>query len=235
MGGESNWWNGTTVTVSKRAQRADDVLVKARRMIRYGVGLIVATLILSSMLAYGLGHIGRVVRRPAGLKGCRGHWIEDISCCGVFFPESFVFSSGLSLGFICISLGFWHSWQVLMPALGPSLAKLTSVLGIFGCTFGVGMACISMRTAVRSHLVLAMLAIACWFTCCGLRVASRLPPKPYMAALLLALAIIFLNIWVMGIWTKVACGWAEWIGMICLLANLSLFPRRSDPCLSNAS
>lgn len=192
---------------------------------RVGAAAMVATVAASSLLAYGLGHAGLSVAEPAGLAGCRGHVVEDISCSGVFVPEYFVFGAGVTVACFFLAVAFVRSAVLMAPALGRVGTALFMASGVAGCVLGVPMAWVSMGMDKQLHLGLARAMLLSWLFASVLRAASGLPPRPRLAACTVLATAVFVGIWTAGHMQRIWRSWAEWVAVAALLVNVAVLPQ----------
>ncbi|OLQ05171.1 hypothetical protein AK812_SmicGene11643 [Symbiodinium microadriaticum] len=113
---------------------------------KLGAIVATATAVVSSGTAIYLHHIGVWVEKEFEVKGCRYHWIQDISCGGIYMPEYAIFGLGFSFTSLCMAHAFQKAGYILdkYSALSKREVQGFRIAGLVGCVSMLPMAWISM-------------------------------------------------------------------------------------------
>ncbi|CAJ1384460.1 unnamed protein product [Effrenium voratum] len=192
------------------------------------IGAIVATLtsVASSGTAHLLQHIGKHVDPEYAIPGCRGRWIQDISCGGVYFPEYYIFGFGFTFVSLCMAHAFQKAAYILerYSTLSGRMVRVFRVAGLTGCLAMVPMAWVSMKINRSAHLLFAALTMIPWLVAFVVRCKAGCPPYHKMAILTCVAACALISIWFTAIVLRSSQSWAEWCGFLCFLLHTFTFP-----------
>lgn len=186
--------------------------------------LMVITLSISSALAYSQKHIGKYVLADFALQGCRGRYLQDISCSGVFSPEYYVFACGLSICSSLYAIAFHRTAQIIGRFVGRRSAVFFEACGVLGCVFSVLTAWISMGMNRHIHLSLATCTFILWCMAFAVRTLSGLPPFWNISAITFVVTILTFVIWVCGYFANTSLAVMEWIGLASTVIHSFTFP-----------